>query len=89
MTTRELSTIPRLPPVALCTTCGRSTRSIELTNLTHFCDGNSGKRRGTWGGLMNTTAWKECNQCKAIGYFADRRCNMCNGEGWELPRQRF
>jgi hypothetical protein len=74
-----MSVQKRLPPCAVCTTCGEATRSMELINATHRC---SGKRRGVWGTMLNTADWKECESCRAIGLDGGHPCRTCAGVGW-------
>lgn len=71
----------RTQPVARCTACGKTSRSIDSSN--GRCPERIGTKRckGTMKSAVCIGDWEECNNCSATGSKDGRRCDWCYGDG--------
>lgn len=73
------------PPVAFCTSCGRTSRNIEVIN--NRCASGKGCK-GTMSSALNVGDWEACPACSGSGRAEEGRCEQCNGDGHLIARKR-
>ncbi len=78
--TNELPT--KLPPVAVCTNCGKYSYSAE--SIGKHCHEVHGKKRckGGYQSAMTNTDWQPCPSCHTMG------CEACQKSGFIFVRKR-
>jgi hypothetical protein len=79
----------REKPVAVCTRCGRTTRSVTAIN--QACGNIRRGRRcsGSWGSALAVGDWRECPSCSGTGHEGLVACSQCSGDGWLYVRGRI
>jgi len=79
--------LQELPPVAVCTTCGKFTNSGNMINKR--CSEKHGDRRcdGIFGSATNAKGdWEKCRYCGGDGSEQSNECPSCQGTGWGYIR---
>ena len=77
----------KLPPVAVCTKCGKFTNDAGLINKT--CSVGRGRQRcgGVFGSALNERGdWENCRYCDGTGVERGEKCPSCQGTGWGYIR---
>ena len=79
------------PPIAVCTSCGAP---LNVSNF-HLKQERCGRRfhgercQGTYeGSTLKWSDWKTCSACGGTGVEGNGRCELCQGSGWYLTRER-
>ena len=79
------------PPIAVCTECGAP---LDISNF-HLKQQRCNRRtngqrcRGSYeGSTLKPSDWKTCSACDGTGFKRDARCELCQGSGWYLTRER-
>lgn len=76
-------------PVAICTTCGRTSRRVESINQSCGNVSNNGKRcRGSFASMLGEHDWEQCPSCAGTGRVDGSQCSQCRGDGC-LPTRSF
>ena len=71
------------PPIAICTRCKTPISNAILIN------DRCGKRfdgvrcNGVYRSALNYADWKKCAACAGSGLHAKKRCEDCQGTGWQ------
>lgn len=76
-----------LPPVAVCTSCGKFTNDASLINVR--CNEGRGRQRcgGVFGSALNERGdWEKCRYCDGTGGEQGVQCPSCQGTGWRYIR---
>jgi len=68
-------------PVTRCTECGGAGYNIRVANG-RCCRNISERRCNGSNGIAVETAWSECPQCQATGYYRNKECPNCKGVGY-------
>jgi hypothetical protein len=77
----------KLPPVAVCTICGKYVCDERL--LDQRCNQiYDGKRcKGWFGSTIGINDWIKCTICGGNGMEASIKCEACQGTGWLFVRK--
>ncbi len=75
-----------LPPVAVCTKCGKFTNDAGAINQRCYVQRGGKRCDGVFGSTMNNTDWEECCHCAGTGDERGNECPSCQGTGWGYIR---
>jgi hypothetical protein len=77
-----------LPPVAVCTKCGTTSRNAAAINQPHRRTPTGERCHGAFGSALARNDWERCPACDAPGRDGGARCAQCGGDGWLYVRKR-
>ncbi len=76
-----------LPPVGVCTSCGKFTYDAGLIN--ERCSVGYGRQRCSgvfWSASSERGDWEKCRHCDGTGVEHGVQCPSCQGTGWGYIR---
>jgi hypothetical protein len=76
----------QLPPVAVCTKCGKYSRRVEAIN--QQCGERYDRKRckGVYGSALSSTDWAPCKHCGGTGQRSEGPCEACQRSGFIYVR---
>ncbi len=74
------------PPVAVCTRCGKTTRIVEAINEQCSEIHDQKRCKGRFWSRVLEDDWTECQACGVTGRVSGKRCDHCDGDGWQGMR---
>ena len=77
----------KLPPVGVCTKCGKYTS--DGNKIDTICPGRrvGGRCGGMFGSAVGNTDWEKCRYCGGDGSEQGEECPSCQGTGWGYIRE--